>query len=80
VSVTALAPVTLPRPEPIACSAVLQMRCLTDAGEPLGVSDAKDDEGLAEADTSRADTSRDRRSRAPRIPIGWQIAPSESSG
>ena len=47
--VTALAAVALPRPEPIACTAVLQMLCPTDAGEPVGVSDAADDEGFAEA-------------------------------
>ena len=49
-SVTALAAVALPRPEPIACTAVLQMRCPTDAGKPLGVSEAEDDDGFAEAD------------------------------
>ena len=73
--VTASTAVALPRPEPIACTAVLQMRCPTDAGEPLGVSDAEDDDRFAVADTSRG-----WRLGATRISMGRQIEPSERSG
>ena len=76
--VAALAAVTLPRPELIACTAVLEMLCPTNSSEPLGVSDTEDDEGSTEADISRTDTSRDWG--APRVPVGWPIDPSERSG
>lgn len=75
VIVNALAAVTLPRPEPIACTAVLQMLCPTDADGPLGVSGAADDDGFAEAGTSRG-----WRSGAPRISMGRKIESSERSG